>query len=94
MIYSFNYKKVYKKGAYRIIMGFWLNVLSVVAILVILIALYSFTRKSPRKYFKKAMKMHKLGELYHNEGDTELSNDYYDEAEDYRKKGRELENVV
>tara|TARA_Y100000034_G_scaffold108281_1_gene138540 strand:- start:236 stop:463 length:228 start_codon:yes stop_codon:yes gene_type:complete len=75
-------------------MGFWLNLLIIVGVVIILIALYVFTRKTPSKYYKKAMKYHKLGESYFNEGDSELSKDYYGEADNYRKKARELENVV
>ena len=75
-------------------MGFWLNLLIVIVAIIALIAIYVFTRKTPKRYYKKAMKSHKLGELYFGEGDSELANDYYEEAENYRKKARELENVV
>lgn len=75
-------------------MSFWLNLLIVVAVLIFLIVAYIFTRKTPKRYYKKAMRFHRLGELYFEEGDSELANDYYGEAESYRKKAREMENVA
>ena len=75
-------------------MGFWLNTLITIIVIVILIFIYKAIKKSPEKYFKKAMESHRLGEGYYAEGDAELAQDYYDEADHYRNKGRELENVV
>mgnify|MGYP001616549067 CR=1 FL=1 len=75
-------------------MTFWVNLAIIAAIIIILIALYIFTRKTPKRYYRTAGKYHKIGESYYNEGDLELADEYYKEAEVYRKKARELENVV
>ena len=75
-------------------MAFLVNSAIIVAIIIILIFLYVLTRKTPKKYYRKAGKYHHIGESYYNEGDLELANEYYQEAETYRKKARELENVV
>lgn len=60
----------------------------------ILLVLYSFfTRKSASRYYKKALKAHKMGEKYYNIGDSELADEYYEEAEHFRKKAEELGGV-
>jgi len=60
--------------------------------IVLLIAGYSFFRKSPEKYYRKAKTCHKKGEKYHILGDSELANDYYEEAEFYRQRAEELQS--
>ena len=58
---------------------------------VLLIAGYSFLRKTPEKFFGKAKNCHKKGEKYYNLGDPELAKDYYEEADYYRNKAEELQ---
>lgn len=60
--------------------------------LVLLVAGYSFLRKTPEKYFRKAMSCHRKGEKYYSLGDAELAKDYYEEAEFYRSKAEDLKN--
>lgn len=59
---------------------------------VLLVAGYSFLRKTPEKYFRKAMSCHKKGEEYYSLGDAELAKDYYEEAEFYRQKAEDIKN--
>lgn len=66
----------------------------VVAFIVLSILIYSYFRNSPEKYIKKAIRMHKKAEKYHNLYDEELANDYYEEAETYRRKAKELEDSI
>jgi len=65
----------------------------IVIVLAITIAIYSFFRKTPGKYYKKAKNCHKKGEKYYNLGDSELAKDYYQEAEFYRQKAEEIKNA-
>ncbi len=62
--------------------------------LVVIIVLYSMSRKSAQKYYKKAETCHQKGEYYHELNDEAIANDYYKEAAFFRKKAEELENVV
>jgi len=64
----------------------------IIVAMVILIAGYSFFRKSPEKFFKKAKSCHKKGEKYYDLGDPELAKDYYEEAEFHRQKAEELQD--
>ena len=75
-------------------MPFFKTLVIIVIAIIALIALYSLFRKSPEKYYKFASKAHKKGERYHLLGDIELANEYYEEAEQYRKRAEELKNVV
>jgi len=61
---------------------------------VVLIAGYSFFRKTPEKFYGKAKDCHKKGEKYYSLGDDELAKDYYDEAEYYRQKAEELKTAL
>lgn len=60
------------------------------AILVVLIILFVIFSESPEKYYRKAAKCHKLGELYHEDGDEGFAQDCYKEAELYREKAEKL----
>lgn len=64
----------------------------IVVVLALMIAVYSFFRKTPEKYYGKAKNCHKKGEKYYGLGDSELAKDYYEEAEFYRQKAEELKN--
>lgn len=66
----------------------------IIAIVIILLILKAIFKKTPEKYYKKARKCHQMGEKYHSIGDNEVAKEYYDEAESYRQKAHELENVV
>lgn len=66
----------------------------IVIAIVLLIAGYSFFRKTPEKYFGKAKNCHKKGEKYYNLGDAELAKDYYEEAEFYRQKAEDLKGTL
>jgi len=73
-------------------------ILKVIGIIVIVLAIvtviYSFFRKTPEKYYRKAKNCHKKGEKYYTLGDSELAKDYYEEAEFYRQKAEELKNAL
>ncbi|MBL7170075.1 MAG: hypothetical protein ISS48_03580 [Candidatus Aenigmarchaeota archaeon] len=72
-----------------------LKILGVVVIaIVLLIAGYSFFRKTPEKYCRKSRNCHKKGEKYYNLGDAELAKDYYEEAEHYRGRAEELKSAL
>ncbi len=72
-----------------------LKILGIIAItLAFVIVIYSFFRKTPEKYYRKAKSCHKKGEKYYDLGDSELAKDYYEEAEFYRQKAEELKNVL
>ncbi len=60
----------------------------------VLVAGYSFFRKTPEKYYRKAKNCHKKGEKYYSLGDSELAKDYYEEAKFYRQKAEELKNAL
>jgi sortase (surface protein transpeptidase) len=75
-------------------MSILLKILVVIGIVIILIIFLKLSKKNPKRYYKKAMKMHKKGEECHNLGDKELAEEYYQDADYYRNKARELEDVV
>ena len=66
----------------------------IVIAIVLLIAGYSFFRKTPEKYYRKAKVCHKKGEKYYDLGDPELAKDYYEEAEFYRQKAEDLQGSL
>lgn len=66
----------------------------IVAIVIVILILRAILKKTPERYYKKARKCHQLGEKYHGAGDNEIAKEYYEEAESYRQKAHELENVV
>ncbi len=72
--------------------------LKIAGIVIGILALVAFIakglKKSPERYYKRAMGCHKKGEYYYSQGDMELANDYYTEAEELRKKAEELQEVV
>lgn len=72
-----------------------LKILGIIVMsIVVLVAGYSFFRKTPEKYYRKAKNCHKKGEKYYSLGDSELAKDYYEEAEFYRQKAEELKNAL
>lgn len=72
-----------------------LKIIGIIVIsIVVLVAVYSFFRKTPEKYYRKAKSCHKKGEKYYNLGDSELAKDYYEEAEFYRQKADEIKNAL
>lgn len=70
-------------------MNYWYIAYAIIAIIIIII-LYRALKKSPEKYYRKAARAHKKGERFYNVGDDELAEDYYTEAEHYRKKAEEM----
>ncbi len=56
----------------------------------LIVTIYLLARNSPQKIYKRAMGLHKQGELYYNDGDSELAEEYYREAEMLRDKARRL----
>jgi len=75
-------------------MAYTSTALTILGILATITIAYFIVRVTPNKYYKKARKAHKKGEIYFQKGDKELSEDYFEEANDHRKKALELENVV
>lgn len=66
-----------------------------VIILIILIAIYLSTRKkSAQDYYNRAEKASAKAEHYHDIGDEELSQEYSEEAEHYRKKAEEIHHEL
>ena len=51
---------------------------------------YFLTRENPKKLYRRASSLHKQGELYYNDGDSELAEEYYRESEMLREKARGL----
>lgn len=51
---------------------------------------YYLYNSSPNRTYSRAGRMHKRGELYYQEGDVELAQEYYAEAERLRDKARGL----
>tara|TARA_Y100000310_G_scaffold345160_1_gene462273 strand:- start:11995 stop:12222 length:228 start_codon:yes stop_codon:yes gene_type:complete len=74
-------------------MAFLNNLIIIIIALIIITAIYKIIKKSPERYYQIASKLHKKGQKYHNLGEDNLSNEYYEEAEYYRKKAEELKNV-
>lgn len=68
----------------------WLYLAYVVIAIILLIIIYRIFKKSPEKYYRKASRAHKKGEKFYNLGDEELADDYYEEAEYYRKKAEDI----
>lgn len=68
----------------------WKYILYVVAVLLLLTIVYLIFKKSPEKYYRKAANAHRKGEEFYMMGDSELANDYYEEAERYRLKAEKL----
>lgn len=72
-----------------------LKITGIIAIgLALVIVIYSFFRKTPEKYYRKAKNCHEKGEKYYSLGDSELAKDYYEEAEFYRQKAEEIKNAL
>ena len=73
-------------------MNYWYIAYVIIAIIIIII-LYRLFKKNPEKYYRKATRAHKKGEKFYNLGDDELAEDYYSEAEHYRKKAEEMKVI-
>jgi len=73
-------------------MNYWYIAYVIIGI-IILVIIYRAVKKSPEKYYRKAARAHKKGEKFYNLGDDELSEDYYQEAEYYRKKAEEIKVI-
>ena len=63
----------------------------VVSSVLFVLAIYFLTRGSPEKYYAKAAKQHKAGEKKYLSGDQEGAESAYSEAEELRKRARELQ---
>ncbi len=59
-----------------------------VGVALILGIVYYLMNSSPKRIFARAMKMHQKGEAYYDEGDVELAQEYYTEAERLRERAR------
>lgn len=59
-----------------------------VGVVLIIAILYYLVNSSPKRIFARAARMHKKGELYYEEGDVELAQEYYNESERLREKAR------
>ena len=70
-------------------MNWWYLVYIIIG-LIILVIIYRAVKKSPEKFYKKAARAHKKGEKFYNLGDDELADDYYEEADHYRKSAEEM----
>jgi hypothetical protein len=68
----------------------WWYIAYVIIGIIILIIIYKAVKKSPEKYYRKASRAHRKGEKFYTIGDDELADDYYQEADYYRKKAEEL----
>lgn len=51
---------------------------------------YFLSKENSQKLYKKAAGLHRQGELYYMDGDSELAEEYYREAEMLRDKARGL----
>lgn len=51
---------------------------------------YFLSKENSSKLYKKAAGLHRQGELYYLDGDSELAEEYYREAELLRDKARGL----
>ena len=72
-------------------MQWWLILVIIIICILILSLIYRSFRKTPENLYRKARKLHGLGEKYNELGDIEIANEYYKDAEDFRKKAIELE---
>lgn len=63
-----------------------------VGIAIVVVALVAYYRMKPtqKRLYNKAASLHKQGELYYNDGDAELAEEYYRESEMLREKARGL----
>lgn len=70
----------------------WWKIVGILALAIVLFAvIYYFLSESPQKYYRKAKSLHKKGEKAYNSGDHLSAQKYYELAEEYRKRARELE---
>jgi len=76
----------------------WLKIWGVVLFLfVILLVIFIYNRlfsKTSENYFRKARNAHKKGEEYFGLGESELAEEYYEQANQHRKEAEGLKNVV
>jgi len=72
-------------------MEWWKIVEILVLAIILLVIVYYFLSESPQKFYRKARSLHKKGEKAYNSGDFGGSQEYYELAEEYRKRARELE---
>ncbi len=72
-------------------MEIWKIVGIVLALVVIFIAGFFYFRESPKKFYKKAKSLHREGEECYEAGDVDLADEYYQKANEYRKRAEELE---
>ncbi len=77
---------------------FWFKIGGVVVfLLIMLLATFVYGRflsKTSENYFRRARNAHKKGEEYFKIGESELAEEYYEQANQYRKDAEELKNVV
>ncbi|MBT4174193.1 hypothetical protein HOC80_00930 [archaeon] len=60
------------------------------AVIVVALIGYFTMKDSPEKYYRKAKRTHKKAEKIYSTGEYELAEEYYTEADEFRKKAREL----
>ncbi len=69
----------------------WKLVLVGIVLVVVFIVGYTIVKESPKKYYRKARRLHKEGEASYEVGEFEEAKELYQEADAARKKARELE---
>tara|TARA_Y100000310_G_scaffold343267_2_gene450091 strand:- start:2963 stop:3256 length:294 start_codon:yes stop_codon:yes gene_type:complete len=94
-----NHKKAYKSLNLNIshlniegegTMSTWLTILIILAAIVLAIVIYFAVKQSPEKFYRKAKRAHKKAEKIYNTGDYDLADEYYQQAEEFRKTAREM----
>ena len=86
----FHWGKSYKIKTMGKNMNWYVKVGGIIGILILIIILYISLKKTPQKYYNKAIRASKKSEKYHNLGDEELAEDYAQEAAEYRQKAEGL----
>tara|TARA_Y100000310_G_scaffold239597_1_gene243259 strand:- start:5 stop:193 length:189 start_codon:yes stop_codon:yes gene_type:complete len=61
-----------------------------VAVVVVALIAYFTMKDSPEKYYKKAKRTHKKAEKIYYTGEYDLAEEYYTQADEFRKRAREL----
>ncbi|MBT3323556.1 hypothetical protein HN681_04480 [archaeon] len=63
----------------------------ILALILIFIFGFFYFRESPKKFYRKAKSLHREGEDCYEAGDVDLAEEYYQKANDCRKRAGELE---
>ncbi len=71
-----------------------IGIIIAIVILLAIILYITFSKKTPERYFRKAELADKNAIKYYDLGDTDLAEEYREEAEHYRKKAEELTHAM